>query len=120
MFVAELKQRSVNVHVRVMMIGHVPLVNSAKLVVTGPQLSVAVTLAGTGTWPRHWRNWLVGTPKITGGVVSLIVMVWVLVADLLHAWVAIRERTMTIGQEPLVAKSVVTVAVPQLSRPTSR
>src|SRR5437879_4330649 len=73
MFVAELEQRSVNVHVRVMMIGHVPLVSSTKFVATGPQLSVAVTLAGAGTWTRHWKDWLVGAPMITGGVVALSV-----------------------------------------------
>src|SRR6185503_5430888 len=101
--VAELVQRSTALQVFVIMVGQLPLVTdvnwTTRLV---SQLSVAVTLGGGGTSPRHWQVCLVGTPTNTGGMVSLTMMVRVAVAELVQRSTALQVFVIMVGQLPLV------------------
>src|SRR5258708_493172 len=87
---ALLPQRSVAVHVRVMIAGQAPLVLAVNTTTTFvSQLSVATTAAGAGTSFKHWTATFVGTPTSCGGVVSFTVMTCVHVPTFPHASVAL-------------------------------
>ena len=109
-------QASTAVHVRVMIVGQLPLVTLTKVGVTGPQLSVAVTAGTAATSAKHCTDAFPGNPTSTGGIVSLTVIVWIALAVLVQVSVAVHVRLMIVGQLPLVvAVSVGTITPSQLS-----
>src|SRR5436189_38812 len=99
------------------MAGHRPLVTAVKDTAGFvSQLSIAVTVAGSGTLARHWTLVAAGTPTSTGGMVSRTVINWLLVEVLLQKSRATHVRVMRVGQVPLVAAVRVTAGlVSQLS-----
>ena len=97
-----LPQESVQVHVRTMVRGHVPLSVSLKTGVMSPsQLSLHVTAAGVGTSASHSSCASSGTPDSTGSVVSLMVMVCESETSLPQVSVQVHVRTIVRGHVPV-------------------
>ena len=85
--------------------------------VTAPQLSVAVTAAGLGAGTSAGHCTVTGGGQVmAGGTVSVTMIVWVQVAILPQASVAVHRRVMVLGQAPLLVSVKLTGKVPpQLS-----
>ena len=122
--VATLPQPSVAVHVRVMVLRFTQvesLVFSLKvtIAVAELQLSVADTEGVVGTSPRQVTVAFAGKLAKVGAILSRIVIVWLAVAALPQASVAVQVRVMVLRfaqVESLVVSRSVTVGVsPQLS-----
>jgi len=117
---ATFPQRSVAVHVRVMLysFGHDPfVVTSAEVKMGTLQLSVAVGVVNDGV-PEHSMVVAPGRAEMTGGTVSSTLMVWVATVTLPHKSVAVQVRVMlySFGHDPFVVTSaVVNMGIPQLS-----
>ena len=97
-----LPQLSVQVHVRTIVRGQVPLSVSLKTGVMSPsQLSLHVTAAGVATSASHSSSTSSGTPDNTGSVVSSMVMVCESETSLPQVSVHVHVRTMVRGQVPV-------------------
>jgi len=101
--VAVLLQASVACQVRVMTIGQIPLVTVLRMVmVTFVPLQLSLAVGASKVHGVLQLTVLLVAQVRTGGVVSTTVTVWLQVAVLLQASVAIQVRVMTCGHTPLV------------------